>query len=343
MSTTHQNPSDTSVTFSLAELAKLEQERVREEDARRASDREKTARATREAETARRAAEAAKIAADEEARARRLKAEAEEQARLAAKQRAEIEIARIQAESKVRLDAENAQRAHELALFRVRTEAGRRRITGALAAALALVVAAAGLGGYRLNSQLGSVEQEAERLRDGQQALAKEREHAKATELNALERRFAALGTRPNLRQAEEARAAAETARKAIDTRALDHDRLRAFADALDALEGRLDGLDRLDALDQRRADLAAWAAERKRSDVLAATGTAAARARALCDESALRGYEAALDRAREALAKEPPTGGGRQAIAKTDGGSGGRTCPGPGFPGCGLDGKPIF
>jgi hypothetical protein len=341
MSTFHSNPSDTSVTFSLAELAKLEDIRVREEEQRRAAERERATREAREAEAARRAAEAARTAAEQEARARRQRAEAEEQARVVARQRAEIEVARIEAEAKARLEAENAQRAHELALYRVRTEAGRRRITGVLAAALAVVVAVGGVATYRVTGQLASVEQAFARLRDEQQALAKEREHAKATELTALERRFAALGARPNQREAGEPRAAAEAARKAIDTKALDQDRLRAFADALDAFEARLNMLDRVAALDKRRDDLAAWAAERKRSDALAVARATAARAHATGDETALRAYEGALDQARDTLAREP-SGGVRQAVAKTEGASGG-TCPGPGYPGCGLDGKPLF
>src|SRR5689334_19239085 len=56
MSTMTRNNAETSVTFSLAELAKLEEERLREEDGRRARAREKEARERREAEARRRAA-----------------------------------------------------------------------------------------------------------------------------------------------------------------------------------------------------------------------------------------------------------------------------------------------
>ena len=43
-------------------------------------------------------------------------------------------------------------------------------------------------------------------------------------------------------------------------------DSVRAFAEALDALEERIDALDKIALLDQRRADLSAWASASKRT-----------------------------------------------------------------------------
>jgi hypothetical protein len=332
---------DTSVTFSLAELAKIEEQRVHEEEARRASERERAAAHARRAEVARLAAEASKIAAEEDARARRQRAEAEEQARSVARDRAAIEVARIQAEAKARLDADNALRTHELDVLRVRTEGGRRRITAVLAGALALTVLGAAAWGVQSSSKVAALSEDAGHLRDAQQALAKEREQAKASELDALERRLALLGARPFAREAEDARAAAEGARKAIDVKALDQDRLRAFADALDALQARLEIVERLASLDKRRDDLAVWSAERKRPEALTVVRSAAARARAMGDDAAIRAYEAALDQARDALAKETGTAATRTTQGKAES-TPARTCL-AGDPGCGLDGPPLF
>ncbi len=305
MSMMTRNTSDTSVTFSLAELARIEEERVREEDLRRARAREKDARERREAEAARREAEAARVAAEAEVQARRAREEAEEKLRREARERAAIEVARIEADARVRLDADNAARAHELAVLRTRAEGGRRRTQHVLAASLALVICGGGAGAYAGTRRVAALEQEADQLREGRQALAREREQAKTTELAALDRRHAALRARPLARDAEEARATAEAARRAIDAGSLDRDRLRAFGEALDALQARLDAVEKLAALDRRQADLAAWAVERGRGEVTAPARTAAARARAGgADEGALRTYEWTLDQLRDALSQ---------------------------------------
>ncbi|MFT3768211.1 MAG: hypothetical protein QM820_22400 [Minicystis sp.] len=342
MSTTTPNTSETSITFSLAELAKLEQERLREEDAKRARTREKEARERREAEARRRAEEEAQIAAEAEARTRRLRAEAEEKARNEARERAAFEVARIEAESRARLEADNAARAHELALLRVRTEGGRRKLQIALAAVLGLVVCGGSASAYGVTRHLARLSQDTEQLRDGQQALARERENAKATQLAALDRRHAALRTR-TVAGADEARAAAEIARNHVDAKALDHDRLRAFGDALDALEARIDTLEKLALLDRRFADLTVWAADRKRGEATTAARTAAVRAKSTGDVDAMRTYERTLDQLRDALAQSAPPSGGAVAVAASSGGKAGtRTCA-EGDPGCGLDGKPLF
>jgi colicin import membrane protein len=342
MSTTTRDNAETSVTFSLAELARIEEDRVREEDTRRARAREQDARERREAEARRRAAEEAQAAAEAEARAKRLRAEAEEKVRAEARERAAADVARIEAEARARLEAENAQRAHELALLRVRAESGGRRLVYALAAALGLVVCGGGAAAYATSQHVDAVARDAEHAREARDALAREREHAKATELSALDRRYAALRGRRSARDAEEARAAAEAARSAVDARTLDADRLRAFADALDALEARIETLDRLAALDQRRADLDAWAADHRRADTTPVR-LAATRARATGDDAALHAYEGALDQLRTALAQSP---GSRPGTGPTQAGSAplGAPCdPKSGDPGCSIDGHRMF
>lgn len=342
MSTTTPSTSDNSVTFSLAELAKLEQERVREEEGARARAREKALREQKEAEAQRRAAEVARLEAEAEARAKRLREEAEQRARIEARERAAADVARIEAEARARLEADNAQRAHELAVLKVRTESGKRRLQLALAAVLGLVVIGGGATAYGVTRQVAALEQSADQMRERQQALARERENAKSTELASLDRRHAALRARPLATKAEEARAAADAARRAIDPKTLDHDRLRAFADALDALEARIETMEKLAELDHRLADLTVWAAERKRGEAtVAAAQTAAARAKAMGTEDALRAYERALDQLRDGLAHARGATGGVVASSTTTTGSD-RKCL-AGDPGCGLDGRPLF
>jgi hypothetical protein len=336
------SPSDTSVTFSLAELAKLEAERVREEDARRARAREREAKEKLSAEAARRAAEAAEMAATAEARARRLREEAEEKARVEARQRAEIEVARIGAEARARLDADNAQRAHELAVLKLRTEGGARRLQVALAAVIGLVVLGGGAAAYEVDQRVSRLTQDGERLREGQHALALERDQGKAAELAALDRRFVALRGRPLIKDADAPRATAEAARNRVDVNALDGDRLRAFGEALDALQARLDTLDRLALLSLRQIDLDTWAADRKRGEAMVAARAAGVRARALGTGEALHAYEAALDQARDALAQSS-AGGGRQVVASAQTTTGKAATCRAGDAWCGADGKPVF
>lgn len=340
MSTMTRTSSDTSVTFSLAELASLEQERVREEDAKRARAREKEARELREAEARRREVETARVAAEAEARARREREEAVEKARMEARERAAAEVARIEAEARARLDADNAARAHELAVIRVRTEGGRRRLQTGLAVALGFVLCGGAVVGYQGAQRVAGLEQTAAQLREEHVSLARERDSARATELAALDRRLAALRARSMISKADEARTTADAARSAIDASAPDHGRLRAFGEALDALEARIEALEKVAALDRREADLAAWAAERRRPEITAAARTAAARARAAADEGAVRAYEGALDQLRDALAKGVATAGRSAAASQT--GVVNAACA-QGDPGCGLDGTRIF
>lgn len=339
MSTITPNAPETSVMFSLSELAKLEEERVQEENVQRSRAREREARELREQEARRRAAEAARVDAEEEARVQRRREEAAEKVRMEARAQAAADVARIEAEAKARLEEENARRAHELEVLRVRAQGGHRRLQHALAALLGLVLCGGSAAAYGVSRHVEGLEQDAAQLREGQQALARERESAKTTELAALERRYAALRARPLARGAEEARVTAEAARNAVDAKSPDHDRLRAFADALDVLQARIETLAGIAALDRRQADLAAWAAERRRTELTAAARSAAARAKATGDDAALRAYEGALDQLRDALAQSS-TGPGRPLQSQTVGVS--QPCA-PGDPGCGLNGEKVF
>lgn len=342
MSMINQNTSEHSVTFSRAELAKIEEERVRNEDIQRARAREREARERQEAEARRRAEEAAQVAAEAEARARARREEAEEKARAEARERAAVEVARIAAEAKARLEADNAARAHELAVLRVQNEGGRRRMQHALVAVIGLVLLGGSAATYGVKRHVAGLEVDAERLREGQTALSREREDAKAAALSTLDRRYASLRGRSIPREAEEARATAEAARNAIDAKALDHSRLRAFGDALDVLEARLNGLEKLASLDRRHADLTAWAGERRRSDLAEGARNAAARAKAGgSDEGALKASEGELDRLRDSLAR-PVSGGVAGVGSQSSPGRTGPKCTDPNDPLCGFDGQSL-
>ena len=113
---------DESVTFSLKELMKLEDERTAEERAALAAADKRVAeeRAARE-EAERRAQQIA-----EEERARTAARAREEEARLEAMQRATVEQARITVEARTRADESERERAHERELTRMRLEATKK-------------------------------------------------------------------------------------------------------------------------------------------------------------------------------------------------------------------------
>jgi hypothetical protein len=331
---------ETSVSFSLEELSRLEHERVREEQLAQARLREARALEERAEQERRRAAEEQRIAAAAQARAGRQREEAEEKARSEARALAAMEVARIEAEAKARLEADNALRAHELVVLRARRERGGRTVQRVLAGALALAVCGGSASAYAVNRQLTALEQEAERLRERQASLVREREQLVGGELALLDRRFAALRGRAGAGATDETRAA-EVVRNQLDAAAVDRGRLRAFADALDMLAVRLDLDERVAHLDRRHADLAAWAAKQRRGEVMTPVSGAAMRARAAAaDEAALRAYDSALSRARAALANEsapgPRTEGGKVVGAQA-------RCTNPHDPLCGLDGQPLL
>jgi hypothetical protein len=328
--------SENSVTISLAELARIEEERVQREESERARLRAERAQKAREAEEVRRAEEAAKLAAEEQARSRRARDELIEKARLEAREQAAADVARIEAEAKVKLAADNAVRAHELNQLRVRRETGRRRREYVLGAALALFACIGGVTKYSAGQRLDELERATVELREREHARAGERDDARSTELAALDRRHAALLARSAAEGAEGARKTAEEARQAIGERAPGHERLRRFGDALDALENRIEALEKIEALDRRRDDLAAWAASSRRKDVAEELRRAAAAAKA---SGAAAEYEQALGQARAALTQRAGLRPNRPAGE-----------PGPavgrcheGDPSCGIDGRPIF
>lgn len=337
MTTLSRDNSETSVTFSLAELARIEEERLREEETRRAAARERAAREQQDVAARRRAEEEARIAAMEEARARAAREEAEAKARAQAREQAALTVARIEAEGRARLEAENAGRAHELAMLRVRTESGGRRLKLALGVLLGVMVLGGAGTAIGVSRQVASVEQEMQRLREDHAAAAKERDQAKASELSGLDRRLEALIRRPVAIQAKDVAATAQEARRAIDVKALEHGRLHAFAEAVEALQGKVEALERIEALDGRLNELDSWASQKRKSEAAAAARAAAKSAKVTVDDSAIRAYETALNQLHATLAAEKGGAGSGPISEKHTG----PACD-PNSPLCDLNGRSL-
>jgi hypothetical protein len=333
-------PTETSVALSLAELSRIEEERVEHEKAERARERSARAERERQAEARRRAEEEAKLRHEQAERAELVRREAMENAQSEARQRAELEVVRIQAEAKARLEADNAVRTHELAVLRTKRETGRRRREIVLGVALAVGLSLGGLGYADANARTAKYERTAEELRERERAVLRERDDAKRIELQSLERRQASLLARANASGAKHEREAAEAAHAAVDIHAPAQDRLVAFAESLDALDQRIDRLDQVALLDQRRDDLASWASSRRHTAELEQVKAAAERAKSQdAGPEAISAYERALDRLASTL------GARSGSVGRTgqDAPSGGQQKCHDGDPGCGIDGRPLF
>jgi hypothetical protein len=332
---------ETSVALSLAELTQIEEERIEREKSERAKERAARIRREREAEAERQAEEEARMRADEAARTEQARRDAQERALFEAREQAERDVARIQAEAKVRLEADNAMRAHELAVLRTQRETGRRRREILMAVALVLAAAVGGATTWNATSRANREANVAGEHQERERSLLRERDEQKRVELQALERRHAVLSAKPRAADAKRAKETAEAARAAIDPRAPTTERMRTFADSLDAFDTRIAELDRLAQLDRRRDDLSAWATSLRKSGRLDSVDAAALRARAeAATADDIAAYERALDQLADDLGGHRSSGGRPAAAADTPHDS--RTCR-EGDPGCGLDGRPLF
>jgi len=123
---------DESVSFSLKELMKLEDERIDQEKKSREA-RERTAKlASEEAERREKAELAARARAEADERERTRRIEREEDARLEAMQRATVEQTRITVEARTRAEESERERSHERELQRMRLEGQKKPEIGAL-------------------------------------------------------------------------------------------------------------------------------------------------------------------------------------------------------------------
>lgn len=340
MSTTSPNTQETSVMFSLGELERIEEERVREEESQRAHARREGEQREKHAEEQRRSMEAARIAAAAAARRERERDDAEAAVRRQAREQASIDVLRIEAEGKARLAVDNAARAHELAVLHLRNDSGRRRLRHALAAVVALMVCGGSAAAYGVTERMVAADKATQRLRDERWSLAQIHEQAMTSELAALDRRYEACRARAN-DASNEARAAAGAARSAIEARGLDHERLGVFRDALDAWQARLETVAVIASLDGRHAVLVVWAAKQRKTAALEAILDEARRARARAHEAGTSSelvarYDSALGKLLDTLARDGAVVG-RQGEAKPQG----RACSDPNDPIC--DGKTLL
>ncbi len=171
---------DESVTFSLRELLKQEDERVERE--RRAEEEARAAAAKARLDAERRAQEEAERAAAEAREAAR-RTELEELARREALQRAAMEQARLEVEVRARADERERERRHEIELARVRAATQKDGFgLGALAASAAFGLALAGLTAFGVHLAVTAPAAD-RRVAEVERALTTE--HAKTVSLEA--------------------------------------------------------------------------------------------------------------------------------------------------------------
>jgi colicin import membrane protein len=132
---------ETSALFSLKELMRLEDDRVRSEEQLRRIEAEGTERAREHAERALRERENARLRLEENRRHENDRKKGEDAARIEAIGLAEIERARIEAIEKARGDALSIQRAHERKMAALSGSATKKRLRRALVLAATTGVA----------------------------------------------------------------------------------------------------------------------------------------------------------------------------------------------------------
>jgi colicin import membrane protein len=132
---------ETSALFSLSELMRLEQNRIREEEEQRQAKVLADEMARREADRLAREQERARLQQEEERRRAEAEQERERAVRLEAIRQAEVERARVEAEQRAKLEALSAQQQHEQKLKALETDAGKKRLSRALRATIGLSVA----------------------------------------------------------------------------------------------------------------------------------------------------------------------------------------------------------
>jgi hypothetical protein len=167
---------ESSVLFSLAELQRMEQDRVDGEEQQRVMARERRERERRDAEAIRHRLEQERLvseraAAEEHAR-RFAAAEALDRARV----QAALDVARIETEAKLRLAAAEQTRTHELELLRSRTNTRLYRACIGLSVALALALSLGALGAWKVDLELNRLKHDALQSSKERNAIATERD-----------------------------------------------------------------------------------------------------------------------------------------------------------------------
>ncbi len=349
MSSNHDSAAETSVMFSLAELAGIERDRVQEEAQARADHQREQERCEHQRQRACVAAEQARIAAGIARREQVERDQTEAAARATARQRATIEVARIEANAEAQLATENALRAHQLEVLHVESDTGRARLRHALAGVIGVLVLVGSAAAWAVNGHVTRIEQESQRLRADRWALSEAQSETLASNRTLLNRRHDTLRLRATGKTAERARLHAEAARSAIEAGGIDAPKLRGFASSLNALELRVALQERIAAADRRYVDLSRWAHAARKPELLAAAKRAAARARAAAEGTAATEYTKALDKVADALVSatgNAPTRRSRPLTSESRSGDKavvtGQSCANPHDPLCGFDGQAL-
>jgi len=139
---------ESSVLFSLQELMKLEQDRIKQEEDDKKRRQDNEVRAREDAERKAREEEQARLHAEEERRRLEEQRKREEAARLEALRQAEIERARVAAEEQARLDAMKAAQAHELEVAKLKQDKHKKNLTIGIGLVLAVLLIGGGTGGF---------------------------------------------------------------------------------------------------------------------------------------------------------------------------------------------------
>ena len=343
---------ETSVLFSLAELAQIEQERIAEEEKQRAQARDERAREQRLQAEQRRAAAAARLSAEAQTRAQRERDETEARTLAEARKQAALDVARIEAEAKARLEADNAARAHELAAIQARTERTGRLMRRALAGVLALALCGGVAVAVGLTRQVARLEQDNGRISREESAIVEAQEGLRRSELARLDRRQASLASRSRLQgkpasenpaaEAKQAEAAVAAARSSINADRPEPRALQDLDEALDGWQQRLEMRQRLADIDGRQADLLTWATKQQCADLASEARNAATRAHALgASDDTLAAYVRALDELRSSLGASDGCSKQRQ-LEGTKANPTQGTCTNPHDPLCDLHGKSL-
>ncbi len=172
----NQNAVESSVVFSLAELQRMEQDRIGAEEHERATARARRERERRDAEAERNRLAQAQLAIERAATEERARREAEIKAREQAREQAALEVARIEAVARVKLAADEQMRTHELASVQTHAYAGLYRICIGLSLTLSLVLCAAAFGAWRVSTDFDQAKQATLQSRQEREAMVRERD-----------------------------------------------------------------------------------------------------------------------------------------------------------------------
>lgn len=172
----NQNTVESSVLFSLAELQRMEQDRIGAEEHERATARQRRERERREAEAERNRVEQVRLASERAETAEAALREKEIQARQRAREQAALEVARIEAEARVQLAADEQMRTHEVASLHAQAQAGLYRVCVGLSVTLGVVLCSVAFGAWRLATDLDHARQAALQLQRDRDDVVRDRD-----------------------------------------------------------------------------------------------------------------------------------------------------------------------